>query len=136
MNFTPPEVFVDYADLDSFLHKDGTGAAEEEEKSKKVVEALHKILRPFSLRRVKSNAEKNLFSSMWCHSVSNQLARELLTFMFYRKGDQYLRRADGNCTVLEKDIDVANGRSLFTISTKPTHFWQISLARKRARYAS
>jgi SWI/SNF-related matrix-associated actin-dependent regulator of chromatin subfamily A member 5 len=37
---------------------------EEEEKSKKVVEALHKILRPFLLRRVKSNVEKNLLQSM------------------------------------------------------------------------
>jgi len=49
-----------YADLDSFLHKDETGSEEEEEKSKKVVETLHKILRPFLLRRVKSDVEKNL----------------------------------------------------------------------------
>jgi SWI/SNF-related matrix-associated actin-dependent regulator of chromatin subfamily A member 5 len=38
---------VDYADLDSFLHKDETGSEEEAEKSKKVVEALHKILGRF-----------------------------------------------------------------------------------------
>ena len=36
-----------YVDLGSFLHKDETGAVE---KSKKVVEVLHKILRPFLLR--------------------------------------------------------------------------------------
>jgi SWI/SNF-related matrix-associated actin-dependent regulator of chromatin subfamily A member 5 len=64
LNFICPEIFVDYADLDSFLHKDETGAEEEEEKSKKVVEALHKILRPFLLRRVKSDVEKNLLPSM------------------------------------------------------------------------
>ena len=49
--------------MDSFLHKDEIGAEAEEEKSKKVIEALHKILRPFLLRRVKSNVEKNLLSS-------------------------------------------------------------------------
>ena len=64
LNFICPEIFVDYADLDSFLHKDETGAEEEEEKSKKVVEALDKILRPFLLRRVKSDVEKNLLPSM------------------------------------------------------------------------
>jgi SWI/SNF-related matrix-associated actin-dependent regulator of chromatin subfamily A member 5 len=46
LNFMCPEIFVGYADLDSFLHKDETGSKEEEEKSKEVVEALHKILRP------------------------------------------------------------------------------------------
>ena len=51
---------MDYADLDSFLHKDETGSEEEAEKSKKIVEALHKILRPFLLRRVKTDVEKNL----------------------------------------------------------------------------
>lgn len=64
LNFICPEIFVDYADLDSFLHKDETGVEGEEEKSKKVVEALHKILRPFLLRRVKSDVEKNLLPSM------------------------------------------------------------------------
>ncbi|KXN81809.1 ISWI chromatin-remodeling complex ATPase ISW1 [Leucoagaricus sp. SymC.cos] len=52
LNFICPEIFVKYEDLDAFLHKDATGA-DEEERSKKVVEALHKILRPFLLRRVK-----------------------------------------------------------------------------------
>jgi SWI/SNF-related matrix-associated actin-dependent regulator of chromatin subfamily A member 5 len=69
LNFICPEIFVDYADLDSFLHKDETGAEEEEEKSKKVVEALHKILRPFLLRRVKSDVEKNLLPSMCALSL-------------------------------------------------------------------
>ena len=63
LNFICPEIFVHYKDLDSFLHKDATGTEEEEEKSKKVVEALHKILRPFLLRRVKSDVEKSLLPS-------------------------------------------------------------------------
>ena len=63
LNFICPEIFVEYKDLDSFLHKDSTGTEDEDEKSKKVVEALHKILRPFLLRRVKSDVEKNLLPS-------------------------------------------------------------------------
>jgi len=69
LNFICPEIFVDYADLDSFLHKDETDSEEEVEKSKKVVEALHKILRPFLLRRVKSDVEKNLLPSTSPFSV-------------------------------------------------------------------
>jgi SWI/SNF-related matrix-associated actin-dependent regulator of chromatin subfamily A member 5 len=75
LNFICPEIFVKYEDLDAFLHKDvkdkegggETSAAqkeeEEQERSRKVVEALHKILRPFLLRRVKSDVEKNLLPS-------------------------------------------------------------------------
>lgn len=63
LNFICPEIFVDYADLDSFLHKDENEGEEDEEKSRKVVEALHKILRPFLLRRVKSDVEKSLLPS-------------------------------------------------------------------------
>lgn len=36
---------------------------EQEKKSQKVVEALHKILRPFLLRRVKADVEKSLLPS-------------------------------------------------------------------------
>ena len=63
LNFICPEIFSDYADLESFLHKDEKDADAVEEKSKKVVEALHKILRPFLLRRVKSDVEKSLLPS-------------------------------------------------------------------------
>lgn len=66
LNFICPEIFVEYEDLDSFLHKDpGTS---EEESSKKVVEALHKILRPFLLRRVKADVEKSLLPSKLSYS--------------------------------------------------------------------
>ena len=63
LNFICPEIFVEYSDLDSFLHKDSQNTDVEEEASKKVVEALHKILRPFLLRRVKSDVEKSLLPS-------------------------------------------------------------------------
>ena len=58
-----PEIFSDYADLESFLPKDNTEAKGDEEKSKKVVEALHKILRPFLLQRVKSDVKNSLLPS-------------------------------------------------------------------------
>jgi SWI/SNF-related matrix-associated actin-dependent regulator of chromatin subfamily A member 5 len=67
LNFICPEIFIDYADLETFLHKDDTATDVDEEKSKKVVEALHKILRPFLLRRVKSDVEKNLLPSKCSH---------------------------------------------------------------------
>lgn len=69
LNFICPEIFSDYADLDSFLHKDanekdGEGSTvTDEERSKMIVEALHKILRPFLLRRVKADVEKSLLPS-------------------------------------------------------------------------
>ena len=67
--FICPEIFSDYADLDMFLHKDNAGA-DGEGKSKKVVEALHKILDPFLLCHVKSDIEKNLLPSKpWIHCI-------------------------------------------------------------------
>ena len=64
LNFICPEIFVDYADLDAFLNKDtGVEGESEEDKSRKVVEALHMILRPFLLRRVKADVEKSLLPS-------------------------------------------------------------------------
>jgi SWI/SNF-related matrix-associated actin-dependent regulator of chromatin subfamily A member 5 len=89
LNFICPEIFVEYKDLDSFLHKDSQHTDVEEEASKKVVEALHKILRPFLLRRVKSDVEKSLLPSM----LNFFLDWELILNMFYRKGNQYLRGA-------------------------------------------
>ena len=63
LNFICPEFFTDYADTESFLHNDDSSADGDEEKSKKVVEALHKILRPSLLRPVKNGVEKSLLFS-------------------------------------------------------------------------
>ncbi|KAG5350414.1 hypothetical protein C0989_011178 [Termitomyces sp. Mn162] len=93
LNFICPEIFVDYADLDSFLHKDDSGTEAEEEKSKKVVEALHKILRPFLLRRVKSDVEKNLLPKK---EINIYVGLTEMQRKWYR-------------SVLEKDIDAVNG---------------------------
>ncbi|PFH46856.1 hypothetical protein AMATHDRAFT_68955 [Amanita thiersii Skay4041] len=93
LNFICPEIFVHYEDLDSFLHKDDSGAEGEEEKSKKVVEALHKILRPFLLRRVKSDVEKNLLPKK---EINLYVGLTEMQRKWYR-------------SVLEKDIDAVNG---------------------------
>ena len=86
LNFICPEIFSDYADLETFLYKDGTAGESDDEKSKKVVEALHKILRPFLLRRVKADVEKNLLPSKELASFALYPA-----YMLYREGDQHLR---------------------------------------------
>ncbi|OBZ68412.1 ISWI chromatin-remodeling complex ATPase ISW2 [Grifola frondosa] len=93
LNFICPEIFSDYADLDSFLHKDEAEAEDDEEKSKKVVEALHKILRPFLLRRVKSDVEKNLLPKK---EINIYVGLTEMQRKWYR-------------SVLEKDIDAVNG---------------------------
>ncbi|KAH9914892.1 SNF2 family DNA-dependent ATPase [Epithele typhae] len=93
LNFICPEIFSDYADLDSFLHKDESDAEDDEEKSKKVVEALHKILRPFLLRRVKSDVEKSLLPKK---EINIYVGLTEMQRKWYR-------------SVLEKDIDAVNG---------------------------
>ncbi|KAI0005017.1 SNF2 family DNA-dependent ATPase [Russula compacta] len=93
LNFICPEIFIDYADLETFLHKDDTPTDVDEEKSKKVVEALHKILRPFLLRRVKSDVEKNLLPKK---EINIYVGLTDMQRKWYR-------------SVLEKDIDAVNG---------------------------
>ncbi|KAI0310745.1 P-loop containing nucleoside triphosphate hydrolase protein [Amylostereum chailletii] len=87
-------LFTDYADLEVFIHdKDESNSDGNEEKSKKVVEALHKILRPFLLRRVKSDVEKRLLprKEINIHIPLTEMHRK-----WYR-------------SVLEMDIDAVNG---------------------------
>ncbi len=109
LNFICPEIFSDYADLESFLYKDENEAEGDEEKSKKVVEALHKILRPFLLRRVKSDVEKSLLPSMY-HCQSNifitdaSIEKEINIYVGLTEMQRKWYRS-----VLEKDIDAVNG---------------------------
>ncbi|KAI5120574.1 hypothetical protein M0805_002524 [Coniferiporia weirii] len=93
LNFICPEIFSDYADLDSFLHKDDTGANDPDEVNKKVVEALHKILRPFLLRRVKSDVEKNLLPKK---EINIYVGLTEMQRKWYK-------------SVLSKDVDAVNG---------------------------
>lgn len=116
LNFICPEIFSDYADLESFLHKDEKDADAVEEKNKKVVEALHKILRPFLLRRVKSDVEKNLLPSKgFQYSVpvvcglTSCLEKEINIYVGLTEMQRKWYRS-----VLEKDIDAVNGRDHFS----------------------
>ncbi|QRV80676.1 chromatin remodeling complex subunit [Ceratobasidium sp. AG-Ba] len=101
LNFICPEVFSDYDDLDSFLHKDVQEEDEngekkvmtDEEKSAAVVAALHKILRPFLLRRVKSDVEKSLLPKK---EINIYVGLTDMQRKWYR-------------SVLEKDIEAVNG---------------------------
>ncbi|KAG9096339.1 hypothetical protein FRC06_008763 [Ceratobasidium sp. 370] len=103
LNFICPEVFSDYDDLDSFLHKDVQEGANseggekkvmtDEEKSAAVVAALHKILRPFLLRRVKSDVEKSLLPKK---EINIYVGLTDMQRKWYR-------------SVLEKDIEAVNG---------------------------
>ncbi|KAF6749248.1 P-loop containing nucleoside triphosphate hydrolase protein [Ephemerocybe angulata] len=93
LNFICPEIFVNYGDLDLFLNKDVGENVAEEEKSRRVVEALHKILRPFLLRRVKSDVEKSLLPKK---EINIYVGLSDLQRKWYR-------------SVLEKDIDAVNG---------------------------
>ncbi|KZW00246.1 hypothetical protein EXIGLDRAFT_639641 [Exidia glandulosa HHB12029] len=93
LNFICPEIFSDYKDLESFLHKGDNAEMEEEEASKVVVEALHKILRPFLLRRVKADVEKSLLPKK---EINIYVGLSDMQRKWYR-------------SVLEKDIDAVNG---------------------------
>ena len=117
LNFICPEIFSDYADLESFLHKDEKDADAVEEKSKKVVEALHKILRPFLLRRVKSDVEKNLLPSKQLlfltsnspHPLITPTEKEINIYVGLTEMQRKWYRS-----VLEKDIDAVNGEHTFS----------------------
>ncbi|KIM73119.1 hypothetical protein PILCRDRAFT_15506 [Piloderma croceum F 1598] len=89
LNFICPEILWTMRIWIVFLHKVETDSEVETERSKKVIEALHKILRPFLLRKVKTNVEKNLLPK--------------------KEINIYVRLAEMQWTwhrsVLEKDID-------------------------------
>ncbi|KAG8904542.1 hypothetical protein FRB99_001582 [Tulasnella sp. 403] len=93
LNFICPEIFSEYTDLDTFLHKGDKADDEEKEASAKVVAALHKILRPFLLRRVKSDVEKSLLPKK---EINIYVGLSDMQRKWYR-------------SVLEKDIEAVNG---------------------------
>ena len=64
MNFLLPEVFTSAEDFDDWfdLNKGDENMTdkEREQRNTEIVQQLHKILRPFLLRRIKKEVEKNL----------------------------------------------------------------------------
>jgi SWI/SNF-related matrix-associated actin-dependent regulator of chromatin subfamily A member 5 len=108
LNFICPEIFTDYADLEAFLHKDSGNGEVAEETSRKVVEALHKILRPFLLRRVKSDVEKSLLpsASLIPHPKPSNIysEKEINIYVGLSEMQRKWYRS-----VLEKDLEAVNG---------------------------
>ena len=86
LNFLLPDVFGDAAAFDGWF---STQKAD----SDTVVQQLHKVLRPFLLRRVKSEVEKNLLPKK---EVNLYVPMSEMQVRYYQK-------------ILEKDIDAVNG---------------------------
>ncbi|PSN73459.1 hypothetical protein BS50DRAFT_568994 [Corynespora cassiicola Philippines] len=86
LNFLLPDVFGDSAAFDEWF-------SSQEEDSDTVVQQLHKVLRPFLLRRVKSDVEKSLLPKK---ELNLYIGMSDMQVKWYKK-------------ILEKDIDAVNG---------------------------
>lgn len=70
LNFLLPEIFSSSDDFDDWFNLGGNEELTEQEKevrNKQVIEQLHRILRPFILRRVKREVEKQLKPKVEIH---------------------------------------------------------------------
>ena len=86
LNFLLPDVFADASAFDTWFEKQGTT-------QDTVVQQLHKVLRPFLLRRVKADVEKGLKPKI---ETNVYVGMSEMQLQWYRK-------------ILEKDIDAING---------------------------
>ncbi|KAG0181723.1 hypothetical protein DFQ29_007389, partial [Apophysomyces sp. BC1021] len=86
LNFLLPDVFSSSEVFDEWFEKQGGD-------QKKVVEQLHKVLRPFLLRRIKSDVEKSLLPKK---EINIYVKMSNMQRQWYQK-------------ILEKDIDAING---------------------------
>jgi SWI/SNF-related matrix-associated actin-dependent regulator of chromatin subfamily A member 5 len=86
LNFLLPDVFGDSAAFDDWFSQQNTD-------SDTVVQQLHKVLRPFLLRRVKADVEKSLLPKK---EVNLYVGLSEMQVAWYKK-------------ILEKDIDAVNG---------------------------
>ncbi|KAL0080870.1 SNF2 family N-terminal domain-containing protein [Phycomyces blakesleeanus] len=96
LNFLLPDVFSSSDAFDQWFENQGTD-------QKKVVEQLHKVLRPFLLRRIKSDVEKSLLPKK---EINIYVKMSPMQRKWYQK-------------ILEKDIDAINGKykSIHTINS-------------------
>ena len=86
LNFLLPDVFSSSDVFDDWFEKQGGDQS-------KVVEQLHKVLRPFLLRRIKSDVEKSLLPKK---EMNIYVRMSSMQRQWYQK-------------ILEKDIDAING---------------------------
>ena len=87
LNFLLPDVFSNSEDFESWFKDKG------EENQDQVVQQLHKVLRPFLLRRVKADVEKSLLPK-----------KEINVFVGLTDMQRKWYKS-----ILEKDIDAVNG---------------------------
>ncbi|XJO76806.1 hypothetical protein BDV3_007283 [Batrachochytrium dendrobatidis] len=87
LNFLLPDVFSSAEDFDNWFSTDQEGDQD------KVVKQLHKVLRPFLLRRIKSDVEKSLLPKK---RINLYVGMSTMQRMWYKR-------------LLEKDIDAVNG---------------------------
>ena len=86
LNFLLPDVFGDSEAFDNWFNTQGAD-------SDTVVQQLHRVLRPFLLRRVKSDVEKSLLPKK---ELNLYISMSDMQVKWYKK-------------ILEKDIDAVNG---------------------------
>ncbi|KAL1594401.1 chromatin remodeling complex Adenosinetriphosphatase [Paraconiothyrium brasiliense] len=86
LNFLLPDVFGDAAAFDEWF-------SNQDSDSDTVVQQLHKVLRPFLLRRVKADVEKSLLPKK---EINLYIGMSDMQVNWYKK-------------ILEKDIDAVNG---------------------------
>jgi len=86
LNFLLPDVFGDSAAFDDWFSQQNAD-------SDAVVQQLHKVLRPFLLRRVKADVEKSLLPKK---EINLYVGMSDMQVQWYKK-------------ILEKDIDAVNG---------------------------
>lgn len=93
LNFLLPDVFGSSADFDSWFETEAGGDQDA------VVKQLHKVLRPFLLRRIKAEVEKSLLPKQ---RTNLYVGLSVMQKKWYQK-------------LLEKDIAAINGK-LFNIN--------------------
>jgi SWI/SNF-related matrix-associated actin-dependent regulator of chromatin subfamily A member 5 len=89
LNFLLPDIFSSAEDFDKWFELAGSAG----EDSDTIVKQLHKVLRPFLLRRVKSDVEKSLLPKK---EINVYVGMTDMQRKWYR-------------SILEKDIDAVNG---------------------------
>lgn len=92
LNFLLPDVFADHEVFDEWFQNSG-GNGDEERDQDRVVEQLRKLLRPFLLRRVKSEVERSLLPK---REINLYVGMTDMQVRWYQR-------------LLEKDLDAVNG---------------------------
>ncbi|OBA24478.1 hypothetical protein METBIDRAFT_134373 [Metschnikowia bicuspidata var. bicuspidata NRRL YB-4993] len=91
LNFILPDVFGDSNAFDLWFNPEESEATSEKQEG--IVEQLHKVLKPFLLRRIKSDVEKSLLPKQ---EMNVYIAMSDMQRKWYQK-------------LLEKDLDAVNG---------------------------